>query len=222
MIKPIEKIKTFWHTIRVHHNQEKAVTIFQDELLHIFTFLILIALAGMIASIGILRENTAVVIGAMIITPLVNPFMGIPLGIVTRQWSLFWNCLGKVLSGVLLFWGISFILGSVLVPIDQHPTMIGTHPIGIPEVLIAILAGMVAAIALSSEKVQNTLSGAAIALALAPPLSISAIGFALGRIDVFHNMLTLFAINGAGLIVMGFFVFLVFGFRKPDDINPLN
>ncbi|MCF7812084.1 DUF389 domain-containing protein [Candidatus Gracilibacteria bacterium] len=216
------KITAFWNLVRSHHSQAKAIVEFQEQLLHNFTFLFLIFLAGCIASIGLLRENLAVVIGAMIITPLVNPFMGIPLALLTGRWKLFWNSLGKVLSGTALFWGVAFFLGSVLVPIDHQPSMIVAHPIELPEVLIAVFAGMVAALALASAKIYNRISGAAISLALAPPLAISGIGFALGQVNVFWNALTLFAINATGLIVMGFFVFLIFGFQKPDDINPLN
>ena len=208
---------------RDKRRQEIATRDFQEEMLSVPTFLLLIFLAGCIASVGLLRDNQAVIIGAMLITPLVSPFIGIPLSAFTRKPKLFWASLIRIITGVSVFWGVSFLIGKIFSPaaIANHFEFIKILPVELPEILIALFGGLVAGIALSSEKVQNLISGAAIALALAPPLAISGLGLAFGQVEIFKSALTLFSVNALGLIFMGGVIFWIFGFRKPESESQL-
>jgi uncharacterized hydrophobic protein (TIGR00271 family) len=212
-----------WVGFRDKRRQEIAIRDFQEEMLSVPIFLLLILLAGCIASVGLLRSNQSVLIGAMLITPLVSPFVGIPLSIFTRTPELFWASLIRIFSGVGVFWSVAFLIGKIFLPssIANNFEFIKVLPIALPEVLIAIFGGLVAGIALSSEKIQNLISGAAIALALAPPLAVSGIGLAFGDFAIFRSAFTLFAVNALGLILMGGIIFWLFGFRKPESENQL-
>jgi uncharacterized hydrophobic protein (TIGR00271 family) len=210
-----------WIDFRDNRRQTIALNDFESGMHSLPTFLLLILLAGGIANIGILRNNQIILIAAMIITPLVSPFVGIPLSLITRKNALFRNSLLRVILGVGLFWGESFCFGYFF---SEYPVMeiLKSVPIELPEILLALLAGIVAAIAYASEKIYSIASGAAIAIALAPPLAISGIALSFNNIEVFHNSLLLFAINAGGLIIMGWVVFLVFGFRKAETEKQLN
>ncbi len=216
-------LKESWVGFRDKRRQEIAVRDFQEEMLSVPTFLLLILLAGCIASVGLLRDNQAILIGAMLITPLVSPFVGIPLSAFTRKTHLFWASIIRIFSGVGVFWGVAFTIGKIFLPASRsnHFEFIKVLPVELPEVLIAIFGGLVAGIALSSEKVQNLISGAAIALALAPPLAVSGLGMAFGDMEIFKSAFILFAVNAAGLILMGAVIFWLFGFRKPESESQL-
>lgn len=216
-------LRDTWVGFRDKRRQEIAIRDFQEEMLSVPTFLLLILLAGCIASVGLLRDNQAILIGAMLITPLVSPFVGIPLSAFTRNPKLFFASLIRIVAGVSVFWGISFLIGKIFLPasLSNNFEFIKVLPVELPEILIAIFGGLVAGIALSSEKVQNLISGAAIALALAPPLAISGLGFAFGETEIFKSAFILFAVNAAGLILMGGVIFWIFGFRKPEAESQL-
>ena len=216
-----------WQEIFAKKKQKNALEDFNKEMFGFPMFFLLIILSGCIASLGLLRNNEAVLIGAMLITPLVNPFMGIPLGIVTRSWKVFIGSILRSIGGVIMFWLISYGISDLLINYSSEIIKYNLWDsslfvVELPEILIAIFAGLIAAISIASEKVHSLIAGAAIALAMAPPLAASGIGFAIGRKDIFMNALELFAVNALGLIFMGLLVFLVFGFRKKETEEVLS
>lgn len=197
---------------------QRALKDFEEDMLHFPSFLLLTFLACLVACFGILRENDPVIIGAMIMTPLVSPFVGIPLAIVMKQKILLLKSVLYVITGCLLFFGTAYLCGKLFFDGRiQEIWLLKTNIIEVSDYAIALVAGVVAALAISSERIHSVISGAAIALALAPPLAISAINLSIGNINFFKTGLHLFGINALGLIVMGFFVFLVFGFRKKEE-----
>lgn len=205
--------------IRDKNRQQKALEEFKDEMLTTFGFVSLILLAGGIATMGLIRGQVALIIGAMVITPLVTPFVGISLGIVTRRWDIFKKSLRQAILGSFLFFGIAHALTTLIQKYDSDTLINVTNiNIGLPEIIVAICAGLVAALAFASEKIQSRISGAAIALSLAPPLAVSSIDLALGRMDTFSEGLILFGINVAGLVVMSLLVFMLFGFRTGESV----
>lgn len=204
--------------LRKKWHQKNAVEEFSAEMLDLPHFLLILFFAGLLASLGLLRGNEAVVIGAMIITPLALPFAGIALGIATLRLNLFlrallWSILGTgMLFATAAFLGGLFDDGARTASFLSRGASLTAADIG-----IALAAGGVAAIALSSNRHYSRLSGAAIALSLAPPLSVAALDFAHGRTEVFGNALLLFGINVAGIIGMSLLVFLLIGFHRDDD-----
>ncbi len=153
--------------------QQETLLAFQEEMFGYPVFFLLMVLASCIATIGLLRESQSILIGAMLITPLVNPLMGVPLGIVSKSWAIFRASLIRVLGGVLLFWGIAYLVSDLLIVfspeiIDHQLWNTSKFLVELPEILMAIFAGIVAAISVASEKVHSLMAGAAIAIAMAP------------------------------------------------------
>lgn len=216
----IEKIFPFLlrHKIFSRNKIDKAIFEFEEGMLHVTAFVLLIFLAGIIASLGILRGNQAVVIGAMIITPLVDPFVGLALAIVMKFKRLFWRSLCQSVLGILLLFFVSALMAFIFPALKVHDLIIiQSLQIGLPEVVIAIASGFVAAFAMAFEKMSNKMAGAAITLALAPPLAIAGIDFAQGRSSVFYNAISLFVLNALGIILISLFVFWLFGFRREEE-----
>ncbi len=199
---------------RDHQRQEQAMKSFKADMLSSNEFIALIVLAAGIASMGLLRNNEPVVIGAMIITPLVKPFVGIPLAIITGHFDVLWKSIIRAIIGIGLFFGTSFGFGVWFLSVHTNQEVaIRTVQVGMAEIIIAACAGIVAALALAFERVHNRLSGAAIALSIAPPLAISAIDLSLGRTETFEKALQLFGLNVLSLMIASFVILILFGFR---------
>lgn len=202
----------------MRHKIEKVILVFEEDMLNFSEFVLLISLSGLIASLGILRGNQAVVIGAMIIAPLVDPFLGFALSIIMRYKRLFWKSLYQAIVGTLLLFLISALMAFSFPALKVSDLIIiQSLQIGVPEVVLAIASGLVAAFSMAFEKMSNKIAGAAITLALAPPLAIAGIDFAQGKSTVFFNAISLFALNALGIVLMSLIVFWVFGFKKEEE-----
>ncbi len=145
-----------------------------------FGFFLLLIMATTIASFGLIANNTAVVIGAMIVAPLMNPILSLSFGSVTMDGLLIKRSLGTIALGVLMVVGTAFLIASALpVNIVGREIMARTSP-NLIDLAIAIAAGIAGAYSLTRKRVASSIAGVAIAVALVPPLCVSGIGMAVG------------------------------------------
>lgn len=147
------------------------------------------------ASIGLNVNSTAVIIGAMLISPLMGPIMGIGLSVAILDWPLY----KKSLKNFLLMVAISLTASTLyflLTPLSvaRSELLARTTP-AIWDVGIALFGGMASMVALNSRERGNVLPGVAIATALMPPLCTAGYGLATGRWAFLAGALYLFLIN---------------------------
>ncbi|HHB78739.1 MAG TPA: DUF389 domain-containing protein [Saprospiraceae bacterium] len=152
--------------------------------------------AILIASVGLNVNSTAVVIGAMLISPLMGPILGIGLALGTNDIGLFKDAgrnllialVISVLTSALYFW---------LTPLHeaQSELLARTRPT-IFDVLIATFGGLIGIIVSTREGYSNAIPGVAIATALMPPLCTAGYGLASANWEYFFGALYLFFING--------------------------
>ncbi len=181
-----------------------------------FSFHFILGLSAIIATLGLLADSAAVIIGAMIIAPLMGPILGIAYAIAVgnrkllRRSSL--TVLGGVVLTILTAWITSSIIGLKTVDSEimsrVNPTLI--------DFGIAMAAGTAGAFANTRRSVSNTLPGVAIAIALVPPLSVVGIGLSLGAQSISTDAFLLFLTN---LICIIFFGALVFLFQSYGSIE---
>lgn len=173
-----------------------------------------------IASIGLNISSTAVVIGAMLVSPLMGPILGVGLSIGINDIDTLKKSLINlgVMVGLSLL--TSFLFFSIPVFQDVTPELKArTYP-DIRDVLIALSGGLALIVALSRNKeMTNTIAGIAIATALMPPLCTAGFGLATGRIDYFGGAIFLFSINTVFIAIATFVVvkFLKFPVVKYID-----
>jgi uncharacterized hydrophobic protein (TIGR00271 family) len=180
----------------------------------VIRFFTLMAFAATIASMGVIADSTAVVIGAMLIAPLMTPLMGIAISLV-MGWP---NRLAKsallALGGIALAISIGAIL-SALVPamIDttQNSQILARATPTLLDLITALAAGAAGAYALSRPDVSDSLPGVAIAISLVPPLTVVGICFAQGDFTSGIGALLLFTTNMLAIVVMGGLTFIVTG-----------
>ena len=168
------------------------------------TIWILIA-AILLASLGLNVNSTAVIIGAMLISPLMGPIMGVGLAIGLGDFDLmkrsFKNYLVITLFSVVT--ATLFFLISASVSEGQSELLARTSPT-IYDVFIALFGGAAGFIALSTTKKGSVIPGVAIATALMPPLCTAGFGLATGNLLYFLGAFYLYFINSVFICVATF------------------
>lgn len=159
------------------------------------TNLWVLMLAIFIASIGLNVNSTAVIIGAMLISPLMGPIIGIGYGVSINDFGLV-RAAVKNLGIAALIGLITSTLYFLVTPLSgaQSELLARTTPT-IWDVLIAMLGGLAGMIAVTRKERSNVIPGVAIATALMPPLCTAGYGIASGSAYYFFGALYLFLIN---------------------------
>lgn len=171
-------------------------------------YYLLLFLSGTIATLGLLSNSSATVIGAMIVAPLMGPIEGISFAIVMANRRLLKRASLALILGSLLTIITAAIISNV-VGIDALTDEISarTRPTLI-DLGVALAAGATGALAKSRRGISDALPGVAIAVALVPPLSVVGVGLSFASSQVFFGSLLLFLTNLAGIIFSGGLVFL--------------
>jgi uncharacterized hydrophobic protein (TIGR00271 family) len=180
-------------------------------------FWMLLALAAVIASAGIVSDSTATVIGAMIVAPLMTPILGTVLSIVTGDGPNLLRSLGLVASGAVAVIVIGFVVG-LLVPYDvvasSSSQVAGRiHP-RLVDLVAALATGAVGSFALVRSDVSDTLPGVAIAISLVPPLAVVGVTLEAGADGQARGALLLFLTNVGAILLSGLVVMAVYRVRR--------
>ncbi|HKM31889.1 MAG: TIGR00341 family protein [Bacteroidales bacterium] len=160
--------------------------------------------AILIASLGLNVNSTAVIIGAMLISPLMGPIIGMGLALGINDYEL----LKKSMRSYLIATVISIITATLFFfvsPLDhpQSELLARTSPT-IYDVFIALIGGLAGFIALSTKDKGNVIPGVAIATALMPPLCTAGYGIAIGSWRFFMGAFYLYFINTVFIVVATF------------------
>lgn len=143
----------------------------------------ILACAIVIASLGLNVNSTAVIIGAMLISPLMGPIIGMGLAVSTYDLQLMKSSLWNLAVMVVISIAVSSLF-FVISPLDMsHPSelLARTNPT-IYDVMIALVGGAAGALETSRREKGTVISGVAIATALMPPLCT--VGYGLSNLDV--------------------------------------
>lgn len=174
----------------------------------------------LIASIGLNTSSTAVVIGAMLISPLMGPILGIGLSIGINDIDTLRRSLVNLGVMVGLSLSSSFIFFSIPLFQEATPEILARTQPDVRDVLIAITGGLALIIALSRRKeLTNTIAGIAIATALMPPLCTAGYGLATWNFKFFGGAMFLFTINTIFIALATFVIVKFLNFPMVRYIN---
>ncbi len=172
-------------------------------------YYVLILLSCLIATMGLIQNSVAVIIGAMIIAPLMTPILAFSLGVIWGDVRLMSNALFTLVKGVVCAVALSALI-SFAVPLSTFSAEVisRTKP-SLFDILVALGSGALAAFGYANRKVINALTGIAIAVALMPPLCV--VGIGLGKLDftVVSGAALLFATNLVSISLAAAVVFWV-------------
>lgn len=184
-----------------------------------FDFFLLVILSSSIATLGLITNSPAVIIGAMLVAPLMSPIIGIGLASIIGEDQLLKTSMSALLRGALASVVLSALLALVnsylpFVTFQELPTEIlsRTHPSPL-DLVVALAGGLAAAYSLTEPKLSAALPGVAIATALMPPLCTIGIGLALQRWDVAGGATLLFVTNAITIAFASALVFFLRGFN---------
>ncbi len=174
----------------------------------------------LIASAGLNTSSPAVVIGAMLISPLMGPIVGIGLSLGINDVDLIRKAIMNFGIMVVLALFTSFLFFSIPIFQDETPELIArTYP-DVRDVIIAFAGGFALIVALSRRNKQiNTIAGVAIATALMPPLCTAGYGLATGKWPFFFGALFLFTINTIFIALATFIIVKSLQFPMKEYLN---
>jgi uncharacterized hydrophobic protein (TIGR00271 family) len=176
-------------------------------------FFVMITLSATIASLGLLLNSGAVIIGGMLVAPLMSPIIGIALAIALGNVRLLRDAAESTVKGVFLAAVVALVLSSILPLGELSEQILARTAPNLLDLLIALASGAAGAYAMSRKEMSAALPGVAIAAALVPPLGVIGIGLAARQFAVAGGGLLLFGTNLVGITLAGTVNFLLLGFR---------
>ena len=183
------------------------------------TNLSVLMLAIFIASIGLNMNSTAVIIGAMLISPLMGSILGVGYGLACYDSTYIRSSAGSLLAQVIISVAAS-TLYFFLTPIDKPTSelLARTSP-AIWDVLIAVFGGLAGIIGVTRKEGGNVIPGVAIATALMPPLCTAGYGIATGVMAYTVGALYLFFINSFFICLTAFIVLKIIDIPSKIERN---
>ena len=188
-----------------------------------FGFFFMIVASSIIATFGLLSNSAAVIIGAMIIAPLMNPIISLAFGSVEMNRVLVFRSLFTIVTSSIIIITIAFFVSEVIGWKLAGSELISRMRPSLLDLGIAVSAGVAAAYAYTRPSVSSALAGIAIAVALVPPLCTVGIALSLGHkagTDIGFAMETvsargpflLYLTNIFGIVLSAAVVFLILSF----------
>ena len=194
--------QTLWQVVKGYFNafpekdcEDEVIAQISDGVdFHGATLWVLI-FAIFIASLGLNVNSTAVIIGAMLISPLMGPIIGMGLAVGIADLKLF----KRALTNYLITTVISVVTATIYFTISpiteaQSELLARTSPT-LYDVLIALFGGAAGILAISTKSKNNVIPGVAIATALMPPLCTAGYGLAVSNTSYFFGAFYLYFIN---------------------------
>lgn len=173
-----------------------------------------------IASIGLNANSTAVVIGAMLISPLMGPILGIGLSIAINDIDTLRKSLSNLATMIVLSLLTAFLFFALFPLSEDTSELLGRVRPDIRDVLIAFFGGLALIIARTKKgTIASVIFGVAIATALMPPLCTAGYGLAKGNWEYFRGAMYLFIINTIFIALATFLVLKLLGFTMMRYVN---
>jgi uncharacterized hydrophobic protein (TIGR00271 family) len=167
-----------------------------------------------IASIGLNVNSTAVIIGAMLISPLMGPIMGIGLGVGINDFEL----IKRAFKNLAIAATISVLTSALyffISPLsDAQSELLARTTPTLLDVLIALFGGLAGIVAVTRKNISNVIPGVAIATALMPPLCTAGFGLATRNFSFFLGAFYLFFINSVFISLSSFIIVRFLNFQK--------
>ena len=178
---------------------------------------ITIVLSVLIATFGLLQNSVAVIIGAMLIAPLMDPIQAMAFGLATGRPKLFWRSTKIILYSVLLSIFLAYLV-CLIAPIRSETSEIlaRTAP-NLFDLFIAVLSAAVAFLAHGFTHLSKSVAGVAMAASLMPPLAVVGIELCFGAWSSAWGGFLLFITNLVAILLIGTMMFLFYGFNPHQE-----
>lgn len=182
-------------------------------------FFVLITIASAIAALGLLLNNAAIIIGAMVVAPLITPIFAFSLALLLARAQRMFLALVSIFFGTLCAIATAALMGYVGITLDPihasvTPEILARAEPNILFFLVALLSGIAGAYAYSRPKVSEVIAGIAISVSLIPPLGVTGVAIALQTWSIATQSFLLYIFNLLGIIFGSILLFIIIGFGK--------
>ncbi len=175
-------------------------------------FLLLVTLSTFVASIGLLKDNVSVIIGAMVIAPLLGPNIALALSTALGDTKLLWAAVKANVIGLSLATGIAIMEGYLYpVSLSSHELLARTV-VGLDSVALALASGAAAALSLTTG-LSSVLVGVMVAVAILPPAATMGIMIGAAQFDLAIGAALLLAVNIVSVNLSAKIVFIFKGIK---------
>lgn len=181
---------------------------------HSWVYYLMLLTAGLIALLGLLTNSVAVVIGAMLISPLMGPIISSGLALTIGDLQLARRAFRAIATSVFLTVLVTTLV-TLISPLKDPTSEIlaRVHP-NIYDLFVAMLSGIVGAVALCTKRnYLMTATGVAVATAVIPPLSVVGYGLGTGQPLLAGGGFLLFFTNFVAIVLTSDLIFFIMGFR---------
>ncbi|MBZ4033768.1 DUF389 domain-containing protein [Flavobacterium sp. 17A] len=179
----------------------------------------ILACAIIVASVGLNVNSTAVIIGAMLISPLMGPIVGAGFALGIYDFSLFKKSLNNLLTATVVSLAVSTLYFYLSPFKDVQSELLARTSPNIYDILIAFFGGVVGVIAVTRSEKGNPIPGVAIATALMPPLCTAGYGLATGQWKFFLGAFYLYSIN---CVFIGIATFLIIKYLNYPAVKQID
>ncbi|EGW41650.1 TIGR00341 family protein [Desulfosporosinus sp. OT] len=185
------------------------------------TYFLLVVLAALVATLGLLTNSTAVIIGAMLISPIMSPIIGMSFSMTLGDSEMFSKSIKAIILGTIVAIIVS-VFTSLFLPSRSLTAeiLLRTKPTLI-DLIIAFASGAAGAYTMCHKKESSVLPGVAIATAIMPPLCVVGTGLVQNEYNVAFGGFLLFLTNLIAINLASAIVFKLSGFTTKDEIDQL-
>jgi len=171
-----------------------------------------ILLSTIIVTFGLLQNSVAVIIGAMLVSPLLRPIKGVAFGIASGHAGNFWKAMKLLILSAVASIALAYIFSlSVPLRVETSEILARTAP-NLLDFFIAVASGIIALLALNFSRLSESVAGVAMASALLPPLAVVGIELSLSNWSLAIGSFFLFITNILAILAVGIFIFIFYGF----------
>lgn len=176
---------------------------------------VLVVIAAILASLGLLSNSNAVIIGAMLVAPLMSPLIAFAAGIAGGRTSIIRQAVLTLVEGFLVAFGVAWMIGLLSPGLIVTSEMAARGNPSLVDLGVALAAGVIAAYAQARKDIPAALAGVAIAAALMPPICTVGIAVAIGDSPLYQGSLLLFLTNISAIMFAAATTFVYLGLRPP-------
>lgn len=197
--------------------QDDLIQNVSDEITLSRSYALLLTFSSLIATLGLLTNSAAVVIGAMLISPLFWPVIGLSLSVVTTRRNLLKRSGSLFTVSLLIVLIVAFITAKLTPTTGVSAEILARTNPTLIDLFIALASSVIGVMAISIPRISQSATGVALSIALLPALCVTGIGLALADPDITTGSALLFAANIAAIIFAGVITLYFLNFRPKRE-----
>ena len=217
----LRRFLTWLHPALTNVEQDDIVEMARRNATFNIDYVMLILVSAALATLGLLLNSAAVIIGAMLVAPLMSPLVAMSVTLTVGRVWIAQRAVITLISGFVMALIMAMFLGSLLPTNLPTPEMLARGAPTLLDAAVAFASGVVGAYATARKDIPAALAGVAIAAALMPPVCTIGLGIALNEPDLAFGATVLFLTNIISIIGAGILIFAWLGmrFRRYENIK---